>query len=327
MRFRWVAFAVVLLALAAPASAFAYENGRLPQSALAPISHPSVSVKLEKDAAASWNAMRLCSLTSGGPDIYPAGSRSAYRTYDQQIYFWNLYQSGRGNLAARPGTSNHGIGRAVDLANPSTMRPVIDRRGNYWGKIEAPSESWHVNAVGDFPNPNVGTSQRYPRVRRTAGGSRASGCIRRVVREAERLLGLSENGYFSLSDVRALRLYKSQHGLTVNSVVGRATWISLRREARRTSARAIPASSTGTDVRALQGLLNERFREIGDPSRFPVDGVVGKRTTAAVQRFQRLRGLKPDGAAGPRLWAEVVKPARTAMERADATARKAGVAE
>src|SRR5213595_3262350 len=34
--------------------------------------------------------------------------------------------------------------------------------------------------------------------------------------------------------------------------------------------------------------------------RGPVDGVLGPRTTAAVERFQRRHGLTPDGVAGPK---------------------------
>ena len=40
---------------------------------------------------------------------------SGFRTVARQKYFCDLYQSGRGNLAARPGTSRHGIGTALDL--------------------------------------------------------------------------------------------------------------------------------------------------------------------------------------------------------------------
>ncbi|CAF2445286.1 unnamed protein product [Rotaria sp. Silwood2] len=43
---------------------------------------------------------------------------SGFRTISRQQYFWNCYVSKRcnsGNLAARPGTSNHGKGIALDL--------------------------------------------------------------------------------------------------------------------------------------------------------------------------------------------------------------------
>jgi D-alanyl-D-alanine carboxypeptidase len=82
------------------------------------------------------------------------GPNSGYRSYAMQVYYWNLYVSGRGNLAARPGTSNHGWGKAVDLAEP-WMRTWINRHGaRYgWRKIEAASEWWHVNYVGGFKPP------------------------------------------------------------------------------------------------------------------------------------------------------------------------------
>jgi LysM repeat protein len=43
---------------------------------------------------------------------------SGFRTVARQNYFWNCYKTGScngGNLAARPGTSNHGRGKALDL--------------------------------------------------------------------------------------------------------------------------------------------------------------------------------------------------------------------
>jgi hypothetical protein len=62
------------------------------------------------------------------------------------LYFWRLFQSGRGALAARPGTSNHGLGVAVDV--PTTrMAQLINQYGAEFGWqkrwSDAPSEWWH----------------------------------------------------------------------------------------------------------------------------------------------------------------------------------------
>jgi LysM repeat protein len=104
---------------------------------------------LASNAAANWNAMRQASLTTYGIDLYPAGPYSAYRSYGQQLYLYDLYLAGEGNLAAAPGTSSHEYGYALDLADPS-MRTVIDQIGSTygWAKTEAPDEWWHVSYVG-----------------------------------------------------------------------------------------------------------------------------------------------------------------------------------
>jgi LAS superfamily LD-carboxypeptidase LdcB len=93
--------------------------------------------------------MRQASLDNYGIDLYPAGPLSAYRSYGQQLYLYDLYLSGQGNLAASPGTSSHEYGTALDLADPS-MRTVVDRIGAAygWAKTEAPGEWWHVSYVG-----------------------------------------------------------------------------------------------------------------------------------------------------------------------------------
>lgn len=118
-------------------------NGRLPSTDLAPIP----GGRLRKDAAAAWNAMN----EAAGGGLRPTGPQSSYRDYANQVRFWNLYQSGQGNLAARPGTSNHGWGVAVDLA-AQWMRTWIDQHGAKfgWRKTEAMGEWWHVNYVGGY---------------------------------------------------------------------------------------------------------------------------------------------------------------------------------
>src|SRR4051812_43949361 len=118
------------------------ENGKLPDHELAEIP----GGKLATEAAANWLALRAKGGREIGVWISPIGPRGSYRTFADQEYFWTLYQEGKGNLAAHPGTSNHGWGHAVDLAAPASMRPVIDRFGEpfgwRWG--EARSENWHV---------------------------------------------------------------------------------------------------------------------------------------------------------------------------------------
>ena len=123
-----------------------------PPSWTAPIycpSCPSGAAYLASNAASAWDAMRQESLRLFGIDLYPAGPFSAYRSYGQQLYLYDLYLSGKGNLAAPPGTSSHEYGTALDLADPS-MRTVIDEIGARYGwvKDEARSEWWHVNYVG-----------------------------------------------------------------------------------------------------------------------------------------------------------------------------------
>ena len=117
-------------------------NGQLPASALAPIA----GGQLRKDAAAAWNSMNV-EARKHGLELLPTGSMSSYRTFAQQQYLWNLYQSGRGNLAAFPGQSNHGEGIAVDVATPQ-MRALLDSIGHKYGWAkewsDAPSEWWHI---------------------------------------------------------------------------------------------------------------------------------------------------------------------------------------
>lgn len=118
------------------------ENGKLPPDHLAPINRG----RLRKDCAAAFNAMNI-EARAKGCELYPTGSKSSYRSYAQQVELYALYQSGRGNLAAKPGTSNHGWGTAVDFATPE-MRAMVDRIGVKYGWAkqwsDAPSEWWHI---------------------------------------------------------------------------------------------------------------------------------------------------------------------------------------
>jgi hypothetical protein len=131
------------------------ENGRLPPSELAPIQNG----QLRRDAAGAWNAMNVEARAKGTP-LRPTGPRSSYRTYAQQVELYDLYRSGRGSLAAWPGTSNHGWGLAVDVASQD-MRAMINRIGEPYGWAkkwsDAQSEWWHIKwREGSWSGPDPG---------------------------------------------------------------------------------------------------------------------------------------------------------------------------
>lgn len=91
-----------------------HTNGSIPDSALSPID--SQGHKLEHTAAVKFLAMQAAMLATLGRTITVApGADSAMRTLAQQQADYDLYINHHGNVAAVPGTSNHGWGRAVDI--------------------------------------------------------------------------------------------------------------------------------------------------------------------------------------------------------------------
>lgn len=122
-------------------------NGHLTKAELAPIPGGFLCV----EAAAAWNA-------PGGPasaGLRPGGPDSSYRPYDRQVY-WRSYWCGLGKCynAAVPGTSNHGLGRAVDIPKAWEQAWMREHGAKYgWAKTEAPDEPWHwtfIGGVGPF---------------------------------------------------------------------------------------------------------------------------------------------------------------------------------
>lgn len=206
----------------------AYSNGRLPASALDDIPGGRLA---DDGAAQSWNA---------GPakaGLRPLGSASSYRDYAKQEEFWAAYQNGTGNLAAYPGTSNHGLGHAVDLAE-TWMRDWIDEHGHEygWAKIEAPSEWWHVNYVGGWSGKPefkpLRKGMKGPRVRRLQKLLRHAGGVLPHPKPHRYWRG-RYTGYFGPLTRRRVKRFQRDHHLGVDGVVGPATWKKLRQLGRR----------------------------------------------------------------------------------------------
>ena len=129
-------------------------NGVLPDSALSRIP----GGRLAKGAPArSLIAMRYYIGRKTGVWIKPTGPNASYRTLAKQQEFYAAYQAGKGPLAAKPGTSNHGLGLAVDVPSPA-MQAQIRKYGHRFGfgikggrlPSDAPSEAWHVKYDGPY---------------------------------------------------------------------------------------------------------------------------------------------------------------------------------
>lgn len=99
--------------------------------------------ELRADAALQYVRMREAAAAAG----LQLQLNSAFRSMKEQIELHQRYLNGTGNLAAKPGFSNHQGGIAVDIATGgTTSRVYVWLAGNAarYGFIRTvPSEPWH----------------------------------------------------------------------------------------------------------------------------------------------------------------------------------------
>lgn len=129
-------------------------NGRIPGSQLTTIPPPAgvggAAVQLAPMAASAWSRMVAAALEDG-VRIQAGGS---YRTYETQVQLAKPpSQGGKGlygvnyngviGLAARPGTSNHGYGLAVDIIQNGAAVAWLRANAGRFGFRTIPREPWH----------------------------------------------------------------------------------------------------------------------------------------------------------------------------------------
>ncbi len=120
------------------------------------------------------------------------------------------------------------------------------------------------------------------------------------------------DGVFGSGTAAAVRAFQRQNGLTVDGVVGPATWTELYDEFRSIQSdngtpNAYPGivlrqGSSGQNVRLVQFWLKIARTVYSSLNNVTVDGVFGSATAAAVRRFQSYFGLTSDGVVGRTTW-------------------------
>lgn len=124
----------------------AYPNGRVPASARCGL-YGDDEESLRPRAAAAFNALSMAYAKQTGKPLCVTDS---YRSLDEQV----RVKASRGRWAATPGTSEHGLGRAVDLCGG------VERFGSAahrWMVANAPRFGWvhpsWAETGGSLPEP------------------------------------------------------------------------------------------------------------------------------------------------------------------------------
>jgi len=117
-----------------------YVNGSPRQITLAKVPNGK---EMRSDAAAAFNRMHAAAARAG----INLHVNSGFRSMAEQQDLYRKYLNGTGNLAAKPGYSNHQGGIAVDInvggTGTSTYKWLAAHGAEYGFKRTVPSEPWH----------------------------------------------------------------------------------------------------------------------------------------------------------------------------------------
>lgn len=246
-----------------PASLAGAANGRLSDSLLVSI---EPNGRLHVLAARAWHAMRAAA-AADGIELTPTSTADTYRSYEQQLAAFNdrytptfepnvntsldsrtfngaRWYKRRGVAAlASPGTSNHGWGLAIDVANSSGARldwmlANAPRFGFSW---ESQSEAWHLRYIAAETIPAAvlafeasGGSQAVtpPAANGTQRPTLRKGATGDDVRYLQTRLGahghkVAVDGQFGPRTEQSVKAFQKKKALTVDGVVGPQTWPAL----------------------------------------------------------------------------------------------------
>lgn len=145
--------------------------------------------------------------------------------------------------------------------------------------------------------------------------------LNRISRNYPAIPKLTVDGQFGPATASSVEAFQRIFNLTVDGIVGRATWYRIAyiytavkrlaeiqsegltvSEVSREYTEELRIGDTGEKVRLLQYFL----RSVGDVYQIPIppalDGIFGPLTQQSVMNYQRLSGITPDGIVNERTW-------------------------
>lgn len=199
-------------------------NGRLPRSALTRIP----GGHLAHAPARRWNAMCYTLRRKGHPIPAPDGPASTYRTFTQQVVLRRQWCAvGKCQNAAVPGTSNHGLGRAVDSGN----NEEADRYPQFGfdkSHSDAPWESWH-RTWGGSGSASGWHRGLYGNMTISRGSKGTAAALLNQLLKGTGWLPRKRNlhRHFGAQTQRAVKRFQRAHHLHADGIVGPTTWTAL----------------------------------------------------------------------------------------------------
>ena len=137
-----------------------------------------------------------------------------------------------------------------------------------------------------------------------SGPTISIGATGRDVRRLQRIFVMTKalapssiTGTFDTTTEQVVKDFQQGAGLTVDGIVGPATWQALPADP---NTPVLARGASGSVVTALQQGLKKYSTPATDPG--PVDGDFGPKTEAAVKAYQQDRGIHVDGIVGDQTW-------------------------
>ena len=100
--------------------------------------------KLDSSIVANFDAM----VAAAKKDGVNLQINSGHRSRAEQERLYAAYKNGTGNLAAKPGTSNHEKGQAIDFKNNPGAYNWLAKNAEKYGFKNLPGEPWHYSPNG-----------------------------------------------------------------------------------------------------------------------------------------------------------------------------------